>query len=194
LRTAQCSDPRVIALRTHQCLTQHVHKLLSPLERTGEVIRPRAVIPSYQSHRSHWHQDVTKPGDSRDGLGSVRLACWIPLSDVNEDEGALEVIPGNWAEPLPHGVDATGRILISDDQLPSAPRTCVSLLRGDVLILDRFIPHRGLASWFAKGALGVRDVGEGKNSIYRCTVVVPAICRVLVWDWSSLAELGRLRQ
>jgi len=73
----------------------------------------------------------------------VRLACWIPLTDVDEHSGALELIPGTWIEPLPHCADENN-FFIQNEQLPASERLVVPLRRGDVLILDRFIPHRSL--------------------------------------------------
>ena len=77
-------------------------------------------------------------------LAAVRLACWIPLSDVDETTGALQVMPGEWHEPLPHHPGDDGRFTIAEADLPSRPTMAVPLRRGDVLLLDRFTPHRAL--------------------------------------------------
>jgi ectoine hydroxylase-related dioxygenase (phytanoyl-CoA dioxygenase family) len=74
----------------------------------------------------------------------VRLACWIPLTDVDEQTGALEVIPGAWPEPLPHATNGAGQLHVDEDRLPLDARRAIPLLAGDVLVLDRFVPHRSL--------------------------------------------------
>ena len=136
-------DPRMEALSDHPCLVPIIADLLSPLTRIGQVIRTRAVVSALSSARSSWHQDVIrKPGEGS-GCGAVRLACWIPLTDVDEHSGALELIPGTWIEPLPHCADENN-FFIQNEQLPASERLVVPLRRGDVLILDRFIPHRSL--------------------------------------------------
>ena len=136
-------DPRIDAVSRHPRLTPIIAELLEPLTRTGHVIRTRAVVPVFSSARHRWHQDVVLPSNDGLGRGSVRFACWMPLSDVDEYTGALELIPA-WREPLPHLSDSDGRFFISDDQVPALERRIVPLQRGDVLIVDRFSPHRSL--------------------------------------------------
>jgi ectoine hydroxylase-related dioxygenase (phytanoyl-CoA dioxygenase family) len=137
-------DPRIEAVARHPRLTPMLSELLSPMRRTGQVIRPRAVVSAFSSSRQRWHQDVVRPNSDGVGCGSVRVACWMPITDVDEYSGALELIPGVWREPLPHLSDSEGRFYISDEQVPALPRRTVPLQRGDVLILDRFVPHRSL--------------------------------------------------
>ncbi|MBI4396667.1 MAG: phytanoyl-CoA dioxygenase family protein [Elusimicrobia bacterium] len=136
------ADPRVKALTDHPRLSALVNSLLAPLAATGHVLRTRASIPMLSSACTAWHQDVVRPSHS--GCGSTKLACWIPLSDVDEETGALEVIPGKW-QPLPHqSNDPDGRLRIADQDLPKSPSRIVPVRRGDVLVMDRFLPHRAL--------------------------------------------------
>lgn len=137
-------DPRIEAISCHPRLTAILADLLSPMARMGHVIRTRAVVPAFSSSRHRWHQDVVRPTDDGVGCGSVRVACWIPITDVDEYSGALELIPGEWRQPLNHLSDLEGRFFISDEEVPAARRHTVPLQRGDVLILDRFVPHRSL--------------------------------------------------
>ena len=137
-------DPRIDALARHPGLTAVISDLLAPLRRTGQVIRTRAVMPAFSSARHRWHQDVVRPSDDGAACGSVRLACWIPLSDVDEYSGSLELIPGAWRESLPHASDSEGRFFVADEQLSAGGRRPIPLRCGDALILDRFMPHRSL--------------------------------------------------
>ncbi len=140
-------DLRIAALATHAGLSARVRDLLHPLTVTGQAIRVRASLPSLAVHRSPWHQDVTdfpQDGTKPVGCQTVRLACWMPLSDVDQDTGALEVLPGAWTKPLPHRPVGDGRFYIADQDLPAGPRRVVPVRRGDVLVLDRFLPHRAL--------------------------------------------------
>jgi phytanoyl-CoA dioxygenase PhyH len=134
-------DPRVTALAHHPSLAAAVGELLAPDTATGHVIRTRAAIPSFTSRISPWHQDVPRPHD-QPGCATVRVACWIPLSDVNENTGALEVLPGAWDAPCPHEMRDDGHFAIPEAALPAAERRVVPMRCGDVLLLDRYVPHR----------------------------------------------------
>lgn len=137
-------DARLQALASHEALRDLVTRTLEPLRVTGQVIRPRAAVPSLSHAASPWHQDVLRPSTTPGSCGSVRLACWIPLADVDEDTGALEVIPGTWDAPLPHVTNVAGQFHVSEEHLPLEARRAVPMLAGDVLVLDRFVPHRSL--------------------------------------------------
>jgi ectoine hydroxylase-related dioxygenase (phytanoyl-CoA dioxygenase family) len=134
-------DPRLMALAAHPVLTHALGAVLAPDVATGHVIRTRAAIPVFTSRLSPWHQDVPRP-QSATGCATVRVACWIPLSDVGEHSGALEVIPGNWTSPCHHEADQDGHFGIPEEAVPNGERRVVPMRSGDVLLLDRFIPHR----------------------------------------------------
>ncbi len=138
LADAHC-DPRMEALVTHRRLRAAIDALLAPLVRDGEVIRSHAATSSFSPASAGWRQDVLRADE---GSGTVRFACWVPLRDVDEATGALEVAPGRWREPLSHVRDERGHVHIRD--LAAANRRVVTMRRGDVLILDRFLPHRAL--------------------------------------------------
>jgi ectoine hydroxylase-related dioxygenase (phytanoyl-CoA dioxygenase family) len=137
-------DPRLGRLAAERSLSERVAETLCPLRVTGQVIRPRAAVASLSHAGSPWHQDVLQPSAAPGSCGSVRLACWIPLTDVDEQTGALEVIPGAWPEPLPHATNGAGQLHVDEDRLPLDARRAIPLLAGDVLVLDRFVPHRSL--------------------------------------------------
>jgi hypothetical protein len=134
-------DPRLMAVPLQPTLRTAIASLLAPEIATGHVIRTRAAIPAFASRISPWHQDVPRP-QSRTGCATVRVACWIPLSDVNEHTGALEVLPGAWDAPYPHEAVHDGHFGIPEHALPSGERRVVPMRAGDVLLLDRFTPHR----------------------------------------------------
>jgi ectoine hydroxylase-related dioxygenase (phytanoyl-CoA dioxygenase family) len=134
-------DPRLAAIATHPSLSESVATLLAPQAATGHVIRTRAAIPAFRSRISPWHQDVPHP-QSATGCATVRVACWIPLSDVDEHSGALEVLPGAWDAACPHEAGDDGHFAIPENALPSGEPRVVPMRAGDVLLLDRFIPHR----------------------------------------------------
>jgi ectoine hydroxylase-related dioxygenase (phytanoyl-CoA dioxygenase family) len=134
-------DERLTALAHHPRLAEAITGLLAPDAPTGHVIRTRAAMPSFASRISPWHQDVPHP-QSGTGCATVRVACWVPLSDVDEHSGALEVLPGTWDAPCRHEAGEGGHFGIPEDALPSVTPHVVPMRSGDVLLLDRFVPHR----------------------------------------------------
>jgi ectoine hydroxylase-related dioxygenase (phytanoyl-CoA dioxygenase family) len=147
-------DPRLRALAGHRRLTGVVADALAPQVMTGHVVRTRAAIPSFMTRLSPWHQDVPRPESGR-GCATVRVACWIPLSDVDEHSGALEVLPGAWDEPLSHELGPGGQFSIPDAALSSREPRVVSMRAGDVLLLDRYIPHRSRPATGLRGRWSV---------------------------------------
>ena len=134
-------DARLTAISDHPRLREAIDAVLDPDIATGHVIRTRAAMPAFTSRISPWHQDAPRP-QSATGCATVRVACWIPLSDVGEHSGALEVIPGNWNAPCRHQAGDDGHFGIPEDALPDGKRRVIPMRAGDVLLLDRFIPHR----------------------------------------------------
>ena len=134
-------DARLAAVAAHPRLSEAIGAVIAPDIATGHVVRTRAAIPAFASRISPWHQDVPRP-QSATGCATVRVACWIPLSDVDEHNGALEVIPGAWDAPCPHEAVGDGHFGITEEALPAGERRVLPMRSGDVLLLDRFIPHR----------------------------------------------------
>jgi ectoine hydroxylase-related dioxygenase (phytanoyl-CoA dioxygenase family) len=134
-------DVRLTAIASHPSLVQAVGPILAPDVATGYVIRTRAAMPAFTSRITPWHQDVPRP-QSGTGCATVRLACWIPLADVDENSGALEVLAGAWEAPLPHEADDHGHFGIPREAMPDSESRVIPMRSGDVLLLDRFIPHR----------------------------------------------------
>jgi ectoine hydroxylase-related dioxygenase (phytanoyl-CoA dioxygenase family) len=134
-------DPRVAAIAAHPLLSEAIATMLAPHVRTGHVLRTRAAVPAFSGRITPWHQDVPRP-QAATGCATVRAACWIPLADVDEHTGALEVLPGAWDAPFPHEARDDGHFGIPNEALPGVEPRVVPMRSGDVLVLDRFLPHR----------------------------------------------------
>ena len=115
-----------------------VTRLAVPWQLTGQIIRVRVNIPSFPQTRSPWHQDAT------DAHSPIVMACWIPLVDATHANGTLEVLPGVYEEPYPHQQTAEGKFYLPQEVLPDTPPRTLACPAGDVLFLDRFLPHRTL--------------------------------------------------
>jgi hypothetical protein len=131
-------DPRIAGLTAHPQLMDHVTRLVAPRQVTGQVIRVRVNVPSFPQTRSLWHQDATNH------RSPIAIACWIPLVDATQANGTLEVIPGVYEAPSPHQQTEDGKLYIPQDVLPDAPPIALPCPAGDVLFLDKFLPHRTL--------------------------------------------------
>jgi hypothetical protein len=137
-------DPRLAGLATHGKLMSQVQRLLWPRRVMGHVIRVRVNIPSFPAKRSLWHQDVTGSQDLHGKSSTVGLACWIPLVDATAANGTLEVLPGQYDEPYPHRQTEDGKFYIEEAILPATSPVTLPCPAGDVIFLDRFVPHRTL--------------------------------------------------
>jgi hypothetical protein len=137
-------DSRLARLAHHPVLMERVRQFLAPRHVTGHIIRVRVNIPSFPQKRSPWHQDVTGQHDLSVQGSTVGLACWIPLVDATEANGTLEVLPGVYEKPYPHEQTQDGTFYIREDVLPDTPSVPLPCPAGDVVFLDRFVPHRTL--------------------------------------------------
>jgi ectoine hydroxylase-related dioxygenase (phytanoyl-CoA dioxygenase family) len=146
-------DARIAGLATHAALATSIHALVAPATPTGYVVRTRAAMPAFTSQISPWHQDVIRPQEDT-GCASVRLAAWVPLADVDHAGGALEVIRGAWEAPCRHE-QRDGHFSIPEAALPSGDRHVVAMRVGDVLLLDRYVPHRALPTHGSQGRWSV---------------------------------------
>jgi hypothetical protein len=137
-------DPRIAGLATHARLMEQVQRLVAPRTVVGHVTRVRVNIPAFPQKRSPWHQDVTDHKGPDGSYSPVALACWMPLVDATLENGTLEAIPGTYDAPYPHQQTEDGHVYIAPELLPDAPRQTLPCPAGDVLFLDRFLPHRTL--------------------------------------------------
>jgi hypothetical protein len=137
-------DPRIAVLGDHPQLMAHVQNLVAPRPIIGQITRVRVNIPAFPQKRSPWHQDVTDHRGTDGNYSPVALACWIPLVDATVANGTLEVIPGMYDTPYQHQQTEDGKIFIAPNLLPDAPRVTLPCPAGDVIFLDRFLPHRTL--------------------------------------------------
>lgn len=138
------NDPRCQGLVEHPRLMERVKALLAPRRITGHALRARLNVPSFSDSRHGWHQDVADLQRRTGRCHTTGLACWIPLVDANEANGTLEVIPGHYDEPYPHRAGARGFFHIPDEALADKSREVLPARAGDVVFLDRFLPHRTL--------------------------------------------------
>lgn len=137
-------DPRLAGLAQHPALMARVKQLVAPRQVTGHVVRVRVNIPSFPQKQSQWHQDVTDRSDLSRQPSTIGMACWLPLVDATESHGTLEVLPGEYDQPYPHEQTVDGKFYIPDERLPQTAAVTLPCPAGDVIFLDRYVPHRTL--------------------------------------------------
>lgn len=133
-------DPRAQALAEDERLTAAAEALLGqPI--AGRTVRFRGASSALDQHLQDWHSDVAIVDSGP--CASVKLTCWIPLSNAGPDAGGLELATGRRDAPALHD-PAPGRFHIRADALASTPKVSPIVPVGSVLFMDRFTPHRAL--------------------------------------------------
>lgn len=140
-------------LTTVHCLS--VHPAL--LEMSRRLMRTELVmIPPYKPIRiDHtlreaallpWHQDYPYAQDSPDSV-----VYWIPLIDVDETNGCLEVAPGTHTDGIrpvimqvapPGGPSGKGLRLANPDPPPGTPTLRLPMRADEVLVQSALLLHR----------------------------------------------------
>ena len=99
-----------------------------------------------------WHQDAFYYGGSEAGNPSFPiLSVWIPLVDVNEDNGCLQFVPGNRRRGLTPELNQKipGTVGASDEDTDGRHELDVKgaslcMGKGDMVVFDKFAFHRSL--------------------------------------------------
>ena len=130
----------------------------------GAIWNVRPKVPENALMTVPWHQDSGYLAP--DGQYTAQPACWIPLLDVNEEMGCLQVVRGGHmplGNTTHHVEKKTGDsrswyLYIQEDDLPSGDIITCELKKGSVLFLHENLPHRGLwnRSNYVRWAIDVR--------------------------------------
>jgi phytanoyl-CoA hydroxylase len=109
-------------------------------------LRPTPPIGYHQNPNAHfgpWHQDagVIMP----EAEGSNIITCWLPLGEATVEMGCLEVLPGIVGKGyLSHRPE--GGTSIRPEAMPEVEPTPMVCAKGDLVLMSRFTPHRGMAN------------------------------------------------
>jgi hypothetical protein len=116
---------------------------LSPVGHTRMKV-PSGVAPEANGMLGHvpWHQDNGVLLDEADDIDIVTV--WIPLVDVAEETGCLQVIPtGRGHELIAHCPGGSG-LAIPPGQLPRRAPVPVPMRRGSVLLMHSRTVHSSM--------------------------------------------------
>ncbi|HJP30284.1 MAG TPA: phytanoyl-CoA dioxygenase family protein [Candidatus Latescibacteria bacterium] len=84
-----------------------------------------------------WHQDAQVHLEVADPHAIVTV--WVPLVDATPENGCIQLIPGVHRESIVFWSEGFG---ITDENLPPGDTVTLPMRAGDVLLMDKLIPHR----------------------------------------------------
>ena len=135
------SSPKLLAI---------VEDLIGPDIAGHPIWNIRSKTPRTTLMTVPWHQDTAylKPGAER----TEQPVAWVPLTDVTERNGALQVVRGGHrrGDVIPHHLhrkvsDSRSSFLyIEEDDLPPGEVVTCEVGFGSVIFLNQLIPHRSL--------------------------------------------------
>ena len=97
--------------------------------------------PSF--HVVPWHQDagVMMP----EAEASNIVTCWLPLGDATVEMGCMQALPGVFNRGyLSHFKEEAATVTIRPEVLPSVTPMDLVCYKGDVVLLNKFTPHRSV--------------------------------------------------
>ncbi len=127
---------------------QHIAKnlLRSPRVSVLENSHYRAVLPEHLYSTTPWHQDV----QCLDSIVENEfVTVWIPLVDIDSDNSCLEIASMGrsnemYERCIPPGGYYVGMRDIDIEGLVAIQKVCMR--RGDILCLNKYVPHRSLVN------------------------------------------------
>ena len=156
-------DPKLFgaiydSLKTSITLTQlvsddvivdNVAKFLSVEPSDVSISEPmcRLDVPNDKRNTLEWHQERSFFPQNRDGLHS--LVCWIPLTNVTEEMGAIHISPESHAGGLITPAQnekrselSTRQISVPEEHVKKYEDLVVSVDVGDVVFFNMLLYHR----------------------------------------------------
>ena len=97
--------------------------------------------PSF--HVVPWHQDagVMMPEAEVSNI----VTCWLPLGDATVEMGCMQALPGvSTLGYLSHFKEEAATVTIRPEILPSVEPIDLVCYKGDVVLLNKFTPHRSV--------------------------------------------------
>ena len=150
----QIFGQEVYQLITHSTILDIVASLLGPEITANGDYWLRFKMPTGDDSVFPWHQDsIYYNGNANPDQsvvlseGSQILTAWIPMVDVDEKNGCLQIIPGSHKRGLrPAQRDENGRQVPIEDVETWADVKNIKMKVGDVCVFGNLTFHRSLAN------------------------------------------------
>jgi phytanoyl-CoA hydroxylase len=143
--------PAMFALITDERLLDIVEELVGPEILSSPVQHVRFKTPngaardgdrpSYLSAAVPWHQDLGVLLPEADA--SSILSCWIAVTDADEENGCMQVVPRSHRLPLLEHCPA-GQVAIPDRLVSLAEARSLPMRAGSVLLFGQNLVHSSL--------------------------------------------------
>lgn len=139
----------VVQLVTEDSIINQISDFLNVKPTELSIAEPMVRVDTPEDERNtlDWHQERSFFPQNRNGLHS--LVCWIPLTDVTVDMGAVQVCPKSHNEgllrskPMPKKDSSyTTQIPVPEDAVKKYEVIDVPMKAGDVLIFNMLLFHR----------------------------------------------------
>ncbi|AZN43679.1 phytanoyl-CoA dioxygenase family protein [Paenibacillus albus] len=90
-----------------------------------------------------WHQDcaVTSP----DSEASEIITFWLPLVDATAETGCMEVMPHVFKQGYINHRSEGGTTIVPE-KLPQVSPVLAECLKGSLVIMNKYTPHRGISN------------------------------------------------
>jgi hypothetical protein len=135
--------PAIHALGTNPAILDLAESLLGPeIQMNGDYwVRPK--LPGLRSIVSPWHQDSGSYGPPTEHTHIVSL--WIPLVDVDERNGCMQIIRGSHRWGLQQAKpNADGHLVPLDDPAGRGEIETLRMRAGDGVAFSQLTMHRSL--------------------------------------------------
>ena len=143
--THSVDDKELFSLVRYPAILDTLESLMGPeIAWTGSyVARPK--LPHHEQTAFRWHQDSQYYGEATQHLHVVSV--WIPLVDVDEENGCLHVIPGShkWGL-LKSERDRIDHVRTLEDVEERGTPISLPMKQGDVLFIPNLLFHMSEAN------------------------------------------------
>ena len=146
--TADLCTRALYDLYTHPAITEVLRVIVGPEVTLHGISVIRVKLPEDSQTAFPWHQDSHYYNERKTGRFEANtehmrvITTWVPLVDVDTDNGCLWVIPGSHRWGFLAGArSATGHVLIPEDVERRGTPTPLPMRAGDVVFLTNLTLH-----------------------------------------------------
>tara|TARA_B100001250_G_scaffold108991_1_gene92007 strand:- start:1641 stop:2552 length:912 start_codon:yes stop_codon:yes gene_type:complete len=129
-------------------LLDKVQQILGPNISGNPIWNIRCKVPNNNLATVPWHQDTAYLNKGAEK--TLQIAAWIPLVDVNEKNGTLQVAPKYKDKVLNHNLERekgnskSWYLYINDSDFSNDTIYTCNFKVGTIILFNQIIPHRSL--------------------------------------------------
>ena len=129
-------------------LLDAVQQLIGPNISGTPIWNIRCKVPNNSLATVPWHQDTAYLNEGSEN--TLQIAAWIPLVDVNKNNGTLQLVKNYNKEVFNHklerdiGDKKSWYLYIDDNDLDTSSIFTCNFSVGTIVLFNQIIPHRSL--------------------------------------------------